>query len=155
MTPHDDDHDELLADLAHAVHHLSRELKTGDEPGIVPLTGTQLTVLRHIQTHPGVRPAAVAEALGLQRSNLSAALRVLQNQELVRREPDPDDARVSRLQPTERAAENLRRVRAMWSRRLASVVGGRRERVADAVELIDDLARALRAGSGPGTRPVP
>ncbi|MFE3461065.1 MarR family winged helix-turn-helix transcriptional regulator [Nocardiopsis aegyptia] len=155
MTPHDDDHDELLADLAHAVHHLSRELKSGDEPGIVPLTGTQLTVLRHIQTHPGARPAAVAEALGLQRSNLSAALRVLQNQELVRREPDPDDARVSRLQPTERAAENLRRVRAMWSRRLASVVGGRRERVADAVELIDDLARALRARSGPGTRPGP
>lgn len=155
MTPHDDDHDELLADLAHAVHHLARELKPGDEPGIVSLTGTQLTVLRHIQTHPGASPAAVAEALGLQRSNLSAALRVLQNQELVRREPDPDDARVSRLQPTERAAENLRRVRAMWSRRLASVAGGRREEVADAVELIDGLARALRARSGPGPRPGP
>ena len=135
MTPHDDDHDdhdELLADLAHAVHHLARELKAGDEPGIVPLTGTQLTVLRHIQTHPGARPAAVAEALGLQRSNLSAALRVLQNQELVRREADPDDARVSRLQPTDKAAENLRRVRAMWSRRLSAVAGGRRDRIADA-----------------------
>ncbi|MFD6948840.1 hypothetical protein A6A08_14700 [Nocardiopsis sp. TSRI0078] len=156
MTPDDDDHDELLADLAHAVQHLARELRPrrDDDPGIVRLTGTQVTVLRYLHQHPGARPAAVAEALGLQRSNLSAALRVLQEQELVHREPDGADARVIRLHPTERADENMRRLRALWARRLASVAGGRRERIADAADLLDGLARALRSNGADG-RPDP
>ncbi|OOC55832.1 MULTISPECIES: MarR family winged helix-turn-helix transcriptional regulator [Nocardiopsis] len=155
MTPHDDDHDELLADLAHAVQDLARELRRGDDSGIAPLTGTQVTVLRYLDGHPGARPAAVAEALGLQRSNLSAALRVLQNEGLVRREADPEDARVGRLHLTDRADENIRRLGVMWSRRLAAVAGGRRrDRIADAADLIDDLARALRS-NGADPRPDP
>ncbi|MGV0852619.1 MarR family winged helix-turn-helix transcriptional regulator [Mycolicibacterium phlei] len=109
---------EQLADLADLLLAVGRILKvrTTADPGVVNLSATEVTVLRYLDHHPGVSPSAVAEATGLQRSNMSRALRDLEAKGLVQRSVDPADSRAVVLQSTKKAAENLARVRAVWAR---------------------------------------
>ena len=83
-------HTEQLADLADVVMAVSRAIKvcTAADPLVIDLSATEVTVLRYIDHHPGVSPSAVAAATGLQRSNLSRALRDLEAKQLVRRSAD-------------------------------------------------------------------
>ena len=53
--------------------------------------------MRYINHRPGVTPQRVARFTGLQRSNLSSALRSLERRGLVRRRADPADARSANL----------------------------------------------------------
>lgn len=110
-------HTEQLADLADLVLTVSRAIKarTAADPSVLDLSATEVTVLRFIDHHPDAGPSAVAAGTGLQRSNLSRALRDLETKGLVRRSPDPADNRQYLLQSTELAAENLARIRAIWS----------------------------------------
>ena len=101
-------HTEQLADLADVVMAVSRaiKLRTATDPSVLDLSTTEVTVLRYIDHHPGVSPSAVATGTGLQRSNLSRALRDLEAKHLVRRAADPSDNRQSLLQSTELAADS-------------------------------------------------
>ena len=80
--------------------------------------------MRHIDHHPGVTPSEVARATGLQRSNLSTALRALERRGFVERRADPHDARGVNLFPTDLAADNLKRLRRQWADQMKSALGG-------------------------------
>lgn len=117
-------HTERLADLADLILALSRAIKarTATDPTLINLSATEVTVLRFIDHHPDASPSAVAAGTGLQRSNLSRAVRDLEHKALVRRTADPTDSRQSLLRSTKLAAENLARIRAVWSTMLAEAV---------------------------------
>jgi DNA-binding MarR family transcriptional regulator len=123
-----------LADLAEAILGVGRELRLRIDAGaagpatsdtaVVQLTASEAHVMRHIDHHPGVTPSDVARATGLQRSNLSTALRALEHRGFVERRTDPHDARGVNLFPTDRAADNLERLRRRWAQEMSSALGG-------------------------------
>ncbi len=138
--------DSELADLAEAILGVGRELRLAvGGAGVVHLTPSEAHVMRHIDRHPGVTPSEVARATGLQRSNLSTALRALERRGFVQRRADPDDARGVNLFPTKRAADNLARLRNQWAHRLSSALGGQLGQVEETAGLLDRLEAALVA----------
>jgi DNA-binding MarR family transcriptional regulator len=146
--------DEALADLADLVLRVSREIDPNGSSAldVVPLTGTEVLVLRWVDMHPGTSPSATAEATALQRSNLSAALRSLVAKGMVDRRADPRDARLVQLFATEQAAANIRVLRAHWAGKLRAALGDVATddpgRVTDAVALLTRFDDGLRpAGS--------
>lgn len=146
--------DEALADLADLVLRVSREIDPNGSSAldVVPLTGTEVLVLRWVDMHPGTSPSATAEATALQRSNLSAALRSLVAKGMVDRRVDPRDARLVQMFATEQAAANIRVLRAHWAGKLRAALSDAAAddpaRVADAVALLTRFDDGLRpAGS--------
>ncbi|MFG2794430.1 MarR family winged helix-turn-helix transcriptional regulator [Streptomyces sp. NPDC048419] len=107
-----------LADLILAVGRHIQASKEAAESG-TPLEGA---VMRFIDRHPGTTASAAAEATQLISSNFSRAVRGLEEKGLVRRDVDPRDARRIRLYPTEKAQENLQRLRETWTRLLDGIV---------------------------------
>lgn len=139
-------HTEQLADLADVVMAVSRAIKmrTAADPSVLDLSTTEVTVLRFIDHHPGVSPSTVAAGTGLQRSNLSRALRDLESKQLVRRSTDPADHRQSLLRSTELAAENLAHIRAIWSGLLRDALQDTGDHdITSALELLRTLERGL------------
>ena len=107
------------ADLILAVgRHIVASKEAEAESG-TPLEGA---VMRYIDRHPGTTASAAAEATQLISSNFSRAARRLEQAGFVRREVDAHDARRVRLYPTEKARENLQRLREVWSRLLEEAV---------------------------------
>lgn len=140
--------DERLADLADLVLAVARVIAIDAhlDPTIVDLTSTEINVMRYVDRHPGTSPTAVAAATGLQRSNLSRALRDLEAKGMVQRTADAADARQARLEPTALATANLQRLRAKWSRLLTSVDADHRN-VDAALTLLTQLDAGLTATS--------
>lgn len=138
---------EQLADLADVVMAVARAVKAqaAADPAVLDLSATEITVLRYLDHHPDVGPSAVAAATGLQRSNMSRALRDLEAKGLVRRSADPDDSRQAVLRSTRLAAENLSRLRGIWARLLGDALdaSGERHDVASALSLLRALERGL------------
>jgi DNA-binding MarR family transcriptional regulator len=145
--------DDVLADLADAVLRISREIDPhGTEAiDIVPLTGTEALVMRWVDRHQGTSPSATAEATGLHRSNLSAALRSLVAKDMVERRPDPTDARLVQLFSTERAQESIAVLHAHWARKLRDALGTDTADVRQALALLSRLDDGIR-GRAPGIR---
>lgn len=135
---------EQLADLADLVTAVARAAKAqvSADPSVFDLSVTEVTVLRYIDHHPDASPSAVAAATGLQRSNLSRALRDLEGKGLVRRSADPADSRQAVLRSTDLAAENLGRVRAIWARLFEEALHGAGD-LAPALDLLRALERGL------------
>lgn len=140
---------EQLADLVDVVMAVARGVKAqaAADPAVLDLSATEITVLRYLDHHPDVGPSAVAAATGLQRSNMSRALRDLEAKGLVRRSADPGDSRHAVLRSTELAAENLSRLRAIWAKLLGDALdaSGDRHDVASALSLLRALERGLYA----------
>lgn len=138
---------EQLADLADLVMAVARAVKgqAAADPAVVDLSATEVTVLRYIDHHPDIGPSTVAAATGLQRSNLSRALRDLEAKGLVRRSADPSDSRHAVLRSTGLAAENLTRLRGIWARLLGDAIeaSGEEHDVAQALALLRALERGL------------
>ncbi|MBX7432229.1 MarR family winged helix-turn-helix transcriptional regulator [Mycobacterium sp. Y57] len=136
-----------LADLADLVLAVGRAVKAevAADPSVLDLSVTEVTVMRYIDHHPGVGPSAVAAATGLQRSNLSRALRDLEAKGMVERTPDPADSRQAVLRGTAKSAENLVRLRAIWARLLGDAleVAGEQHDAAPALALLRALERGL------------
>jgi DNA-binding MarR family transcriptional regulator len=111
-----------LADLADSVLALSREIEFRHRyDDVIALTLNERLALRVIDRAGGIAPSELADRLGLQRSNLSTALRGLEAKGLVTREHDGGDGRAVVVRSTPLAAENLQRLRDGWSEVLASV----------------------------------
>jgi DNA-binding MarR family transcriptional regulator len=135
--------DSELADLAEAILGVGRELRMRIDADVEHLTAQEAHVMRHIDHHPGVTPSDVARATGLQRSNLSTALRALEKRGFVERRADPHDARGVNLFPTVRAADNLTRLRRQWATQMATALGGDLENAAAATALLERVEAGL------------
>src|ERR1700761_5603517 len=78
------------------------------------LPSSELEVMRLLVRRPGLSVGEVAEALGLQQSNASAAVRSLEARGLLARRRDERDARISRVHPTATAIAHRHRQEQAW-----------------------------------------
>jgi DNA-binding MarR family transcriptional regulator len=131
------------ADFADHVLEIAREIQFRGytSPEAVSLTPSEGTVMRYLFPHPGALPSQVAFATGLQRSNLSAVLRGLEEKGLIERVADPEDGRWVRIHPTARAIRNYALVRREWGSAVAAAAEGD-----PAVEAALPLLAKVRAG---------
>jgi DNA-binding MarR family transcriptional regulator len=131
--------EDSLAELAQLILNVGRLVRartpSGDE--VVPLTETERTVMRLVDLHPGAAPSEIARRARLQRTNVSTALRTLEDKGMVTRTAVAGRGIV--VHPSERAATNLGILRAAWARELAGVLGDE----PDAVRQCNDLLRRL------------
>lgn len=138
--------DDVLAELADVVLRISREVDPNASRAldIVPLTGTEALVMRWVDRHQGTSASATAEATGLRRSNLSAALRSLVAKDMVDRRVDPLDARLVQLFSTPRATESIAVLHAHWASQLRRALGEDHAGVAEALGLLARIDDGLR-----------
>lgn len=116
-------HEETIADLADAVLALAREIEfRHPNDSVVPLTVNELLALRALDRGGESAPSELAARLGLQRSNLSTALRGLETKGLITRVPGTTDGRGVVVRPTERSAHNLTRLREHWAATLSGAL---------------------------------
>lgn len=134
-----------MADVAEAILGIARELRLRIDAEPDHLTPSESHVMRYINHRPGVTPSEVARFTGLQRSNLSSALRTLRERGFVRRRADATDARSVRLYPTRRATENLERLRRQWAMHVSEALGGDIPRVAAGAAMLHRLEAGLVA----------
>jgi DNA-binding MarR family transcriptional regulator len=150
----DEEQTTRLFELADLILAVSRQIHASKQSAFAAESWTPLesAVMRFIDRNPGTSAGAAAEATQLISSNFSRALRGLEKKGLVRREVDPADARRVRLYPTERAQDNLRQLRDIWSRLLDGVVTDPAEIEAAAVTLRRIETQLAARGRG-GTQP--
>jgi DNA-binding MarR family transcriptional regulator len=129
---------DVVLDLAHKLDIRNPELRD-----VVPLTGTEISVMREIHRHPNSTPTQIAEATGLHRSNVSTAVRTLEAGGLVVREQVPDNARSITLAPTPLAAESMARVNAYWADRLAQAPADALDAALGALDALTRIAGSL------------
>lgn len=112
------------AEFADQVLATARLLAAVPEPAALEhLTDTDAMVLRYVDRHPDDSPTQAADALGLQRSNVSAAIRRLVAREMLERTPDATDRRCVRLRTTHHAARQIATLQVHWDEVLADSVG--------------------------------
>jgi DNA-binding MarR family transcriptional regulator len=135
---------EQWADFADHVLEIAREIQFRGytSPEAVSLTPSEGTVMRYLFPHPGALPSEVASATGLQRSNLSAVLRGLEEKALIERVADPEDGRWVRIHPTPRAIRNYALVRREWGAAVAAA-GERDPAVGAALPLLAKVRAGL------------
>ncbi|WP_200331391.1 MarR family winged helix-turn-helix transcriptional regulator [Leucobacter sp. L43] len=135
--------DASIADLAAAVVALAREIESRHEHAdYIPLTQTERLVLGTLDRHGESAPGALAERLGMQRSNLSTALRGLEAKALVARRRSSPDGRGVLVSSTPLAAENLSRLRARWAEVLEAVTPEELD-VASVADSLHEMTQAL------------
>jgi DNA-binding MarR family transcriptional regulator len=135
--------DDSLAELADLVLNVGRLIRgrTPSEANAVPLNETERTVMRVVDLFPGSSPSDIASRSGLLRTNVSAALRSLQDKGMITR--SSTSGRHVVVAPTEVAAANLHQLRTAWSRQLSIALGDDLEGVRECVDLLARLERAL------------
>jgi DNA-binding MarR family transcriptional regulator len=142
---------ERWAELADLVLSISREIQFRGyaSPEAISLSIPEGTVMRYLHRHPGVPPSQIAEATGLQRTNVSSALRSLEAKGLIERRDCPEDRRGSRISPTPLGTSNYTLVREEWAS-LLSAAAEQAESLEDTLELlarIEEGLVAMRQGS--------
>jgi len=138
-----------LADVVHDLaHHL--DIRQPELRDVVPLTGTEVAVIREIHRRPASTPSQIAEATGLQRSNVSTAVRTLEAGGLVVREQQPGNARSVSLVPTEKAAESVERINSFWAARLGVAEAADLETALGALDALSRIAATLGGVHRPG-----
>lgn len=130
------------ADRIHsaAIHLLRRVREVDGVMEITPARASALSVL----VFGGPRTLTeLARAERVTPATMSRLVSAMEGEGLVRREPDPDDARAVRLHPTPRARRILERGRARRTQYLDSLFAGlsnrEREVVRQAAEIVDRL----------------
>jgi DNA-binding MarR family transcriptional regulator len=143
MAMPDDIADDPLAELADLILNVGRlvRARTPDGLGAVPLTETERQVMRVVDLYPGSAPSDIARRTRLQRTNVSTALRTLEDKGLISR--TSTTGRGIAVTPTERAAANLRTLRTAWSRELASILGDDLDAVRTCNQLLSHLEQQL------------
>lgn len=137
----------VLHDLAWL---LPRTVDVEAEAGQEALPLSEMEVMRLLVRRPGRSVGEVARELGLQVSNVSAAVKALAARGLLERERDAVDARITRLRPTARATAIRDRREAAWGTvlqaRLRTLDPDAAERLLAAAAPLRTLADALAAG---------
>jgi MarR family transcriptional regulator, temperature-dependent positive regulator of motility len=145
-----EEHASRLFELADLILAVGRHIHASKEFAGEAWTPLESAVMRVIDRNPGTSASAAAEATQLISSNFSRALRGLERKGLVRREVDHEDGRRVRLYPTARAQDNLRSLRATWSRLLDGVIPDPEE-----LEAVTATLRRIEAGLVAQQRPTP
>jgi len=135
-----------LFELADLVLAIARQINASREYPAEAWTPVESAAMRFIDRNPGATARQVAEATRTVSSNLSRALRNLEQRGLVRRVSDSHDARRVRVFPTERARENLALLHDVWGRMLEGTVD-------DGDELESTIQTLRRVESGLSRRP--
>ena len=133
--------DDPLAELADLILNVSRLIRarTPAGPEVIAMTETERQVMRVVDLFPGSSPSEIAARTHLQRTNVSAALRTLEANGMVTR--TSTSGRGIAVIPTELAADNLRTLRAAWSRELTAALGKDLASVRKCNELLTGLER--------------
>ncbi len=100
------------------------------------------TVLRLIETNPGVRQGDVARTLGMKRANMVSLIHELEQRKLAERRPVPGDARTRALHLTKQGKRFVARMQRRWrihEDRVIAILGGEEARVS-LIALLDRLA---------------
>ena len=115
------------------------------------LSRTAAPTLSRLATSGVARLTDLAVAEGVSQPSMSSLIARLVDRGLVRREPDPDDARAAQLSLTPAGTALVAERRAQRTRRLDMAVSGLSPddvaRIADAVPALTRLADALRRSS--------
>ena len=136
--------DPRWADLADLALIIARELQFrgyADQQAIA-LTQSEGMVMRFLLAHPDTVPSRIADATGLQRTNLSAVLRGLESEGLIERRASAEDRRAVTVRATERGKSNYALVRQEWARGVSAAAGGETRNLDATLALL----RAVEAG---------
>jgi DNA-binding MarR family transcriptional regulator len=128
----------VLRDLAWTIHRLVPEVA-----GLDPLPTSELAVIKQVLAAPGITVTELARHLGMQQSNVSAAVRDLVGRDLVARESNPTDRRVSRLVPTEKSLAARESIDTVWSGTVQTAMAQLSSEQVAAIEAASDALRAL------------
>jgi DNA-binding MarR family transcriptional regulator len=137
---------ERWAELADLVLSISREIQFRgySSAEAISLSIPEGTVMRYLHRHPGVPPSQIAEATGLQRTNVSSTLRSLEARELIERRGCPEDRRGSKIYPTALGTSNYALVRQEWAG-LLSAAAEQADSLTDTLELLARIEQGLVA----------
>ncbi|MFF2487183.1 MarR family winged helix-turn-helix transcriptional regulator [Microbacterium sp. NPDC058062] len=101
---------ELVIDIAREI-----QLRAVQTTPVVPLTQTQGQVMRYVHNHPGCSASDIADGSGLQRANVSVALRDLRGRGYITSQRDEADGRAIRIDATPLADETIGKLRTSWA----------------------------------------
>jgi DNA-binding MarR family transcriptional regulator len=131
---------ELAARLRVAVGRLQRQVR---RRAVGDLTLSQISALVSIEQHGPLRAGDLAARESVSAPTMTRILAVLEERGLVAREVDPADRRASSVLLTEQGRDVLGRLRrertAFLEDRLAHLDADGRRRLADAVEVLEEL----------------
>lgn len=104
-------------ELADLFIDIAREIRvrSAQTTPVVPLTQTQSQIMRFVHLHPGCSASDIADGGGLQRANVSSALRELRTRGYLVSERDEADGRAIRITATAEADANIARLRRSWA----------------------------------------
>jgi len=110
-------------------------------------------VIREIDRSARISPSEIAVILGLKRSNVSTAIRALEERGFLERRHSAGDGRSVELVGTPAAKANLHRVRMVWANQLRGTPRETLEQTLTAGAALKELADALapdgsRSGGG-------
>ncbi|MBR7744674.1 winged helix-turn-helix transcriptional regulator [Phycicoccus sp. BSK3Z-2] len=142
--------EDLANDLLRLSARVSQWASRHADPG---MPWAQVRVLSHVERLGPARVTTLAAADDTTQPTTTAQVQRLEADGLVERTPDPDDGRAHRVALTAAGREALaraRRERAAAVLPLLDGLDGGPERVADAVDLLEELVAAIEAD-----RPTP
>jgi DNA-binding MarR family transcriptional regulator len=131
---------EMAARLRIASTRLHRQLRR--EAGVA-LTPSQISALAAVHTHGPMTLGALAEHEGVAPPSITKVLAILEQDGLVERTSEPTDRRVTYVATTARGSalvgESRRRKTAWLSGRIRELSPEQRQRLADALDVLDAL----------------
>ena len=131
---------EMAARLRLSATRLARRLRQESGAG---LTSSQLSALAVIERHGPLTLGALAEHEGVAPPSITRVVGRMEDDGLVVRQTDPDDRRVARVTVSPRGAaliaESRRRKTAWLTARIAALDPDQRRRLADALDVLDEL----------------
>ena len=137
------------ARLRLAVARMARRMRPTGAAG--PLTTTEVDILGVAERQGPARMSDLASFCGLNPTMLSRLVPRLEEAGFLRRQADPTDGRVWRVQATKKARALLERVRSerndALSKLLGELDGPEREAIAAATPVLEKLAERLRSQS--------
>ncbi|HYH30673.1 MAG TPA: MarR family transcriptional regulator [Pseudonocardia sp.] len=135
-----DEQTELAARLRLVVGRLHRRIRIDGRESVPPL---QLSTLVTVEQHGPLRLSELARREAVTAPTMSRVLTALDEQGLVIRSPDPDDARGVRIVLSDEGAARLAEVRshrtALVARRLARLHDEERQRIVAALPALEAL----------------
>lgn len=139
---------EMAARLRLSATRLARRLRQEADAGLTPSLLSALAVIDH---HGPLTLGALAEHERLAPPSVTKIVTRLEADGLVVRTPDPDDRRVCRVSTSPQGdalmAESRRRKTAWLTDRIRGLDPDQRRRLADALDVLDELAGANRPGA--------
>ena len=138
----------LEAEFGELINRMRRLLAENAQrvsPGMLPGAYKVFTTIAH---RGRVAQSALADALVVDKGQLSRSVRELEHLGLIRRDPDPDDGRASILSPTPFGLERLAGARAPQE---SSLVYALEEWPLDDIQALTRLLHALIIGVAPTT----